>query len=582
MDEGQDKKEYIEEDDVGGDLGLGEGFCSGNVSSESGSGEDKPATSAFVESLTRAYSDPGDQSLNTPIKTKISERIPNFFSREKSEQLLKPQVGKGAEESFPKFGDVPMGTSLKQHRQLCQQNLKEIYDKNASMNYTTGRKQKNVQDEEPSKDQIERKLTIALEDVDQLKQELETCQRKLNAKQEAIKILQKQVEQDQGDSKALEKKSKELYHDLEKPPHAVGDRAKVEKVHSLSQPKAQPLVRKKREEDLQTKCDRVCQENSCLLACLDRKAEEIRKLQAEKMGLSRQRDELLALMDVKERNKYESIHAQAEEKYNDYSTDELSILGACHCRVSNPEPCGCAHAAANLNKELVRLKEEVDTHKQRRDEAYNTVEAYRVAFEEQLNRNKLLTNQITELATMPPQQQKIKVKNVIKWIAGQLTEENLPPPSSMLPQEQAPPTTITISGKGVNINCSSEQELIQSLLDMLNDKSNALAHQKLAAQMLASKTQELERQLRETNLSLVPVPPVTAEEPTSTTAELAADNENIDKYSQSSVKEIHADKHLGGKAELGTKLDMAAEKISEETETKNICTDDVLDYETCL
>ncbi|XP_013420503.1 coiled-coil domain-containing protein 125 isoform X3 [Lingula anatina] len=571
MDEGQDKKEYIEEDDVGGDLGLGEGFCSGNVSSESGSGEDKPATSAFVESLTRAYSDPGDQSLNTPIKTKISERIPNFFSREKSEQLLKPQVGKGAEESFPKFGDVPMGTSLKQHRQLCQQNLKEIYDKNASMNYTTGRKQKNVQDEEPSKDQIERKLTIALEDVDQLKQELETCQRKLNAKQEAIKILQKQVEQDQGDSKALEKKSKELYHDLEKEISRVEYELACQQSNYVAS-----------EQEWAYKLNRVCQENSCLLACLDRKAEEIRKLQAEKMGLSRQRDELLALMDVKERNKYESIHAQAEEKYNDYSTDELSILGACHCRVSNPEPCGCAHAAANLNKELVRLKEEVDTHKQRRDEAYNTVEAYRVAFEEQLNRNKLLTNQITELATMPPQQQKIKVKNVIKWIAGQLTEENLPPPSSMLPQEQAPPTTITISGKGVNINCSSEQELIQSLLDMLNDKSNALAHQKLAAQMLASKTQELERQLRETNLSLVPVPPVTAEEPTSTTAELAADNENIDKYSQSSVKEIHADKHLGGKAELGTKLDMAAEKISEETETKNICTDDVLDYETCL
>ena len=38
---------------------------------------------------------------------------------------------------------------------------------------------------------------------------------------------------------------------------------------------------------------------------------------------------------------------------------QLAVLGACRCRVSSPDPCTCAHAAANLKKEIVKMKEEV-------------------------------------------------------------------------------------------------------------------------------------------------------------------------------------------------------------------------------
>ena len=41
---------------------------------------------------------------------------------------------------------------------------------------------------------------------------------------------------------------------------------------------------------------------------------------------------------------------------------QLAVLGACRCRGSSPEPCRCAHAAANMRREIVKLKQEVIVH----------------------------------------------------------------------------------------------------------------------------------------------------------------------------------------------------------------------------
>ena len=38
---------------------------------------------------------------------------------------------------------------------------------------------------------------------------------------------------------------------------------------------------------------------------------------------------------------------------------QIAVLGACKCRVTSPEPCGCAHAAAHLRQEMSRLKSQV-------------------------------------------------------------------------------------------------------------------------------------------------------------------------------------------------------------------------------
>ena len=39
---------------------------------------------------------------------------------------------------------------------------------------------------------------------------------------------------------------------------------------------------------------------------------------------------------------------------------QLAVLGACQCRgAGETDPCGCAYAAANLTREVCKLKEEV-------------------------------------------------------------------------------------------------------------------------------------------------------------------------------------------------------------------------------
>lgn len=39
---------------------------------------------------------------------------------------------------------------------------------------------------------------------------------------------------------------------------------------------------------------------------------------------------------------------------------QIAVLGACKCRVTSPEPCGCAHAAAHLRQEISKLKSQVN------------------------------------------------------------------------------------------------------------------------------------------------------------------------------------------------------------------------------
>lgn len=69
------------------------------------------------------------------------------------------------------------------------------------------------------------------------------------------------------------------------------------------------------------------------------------------------------------------------------------------------------------------IKFQIDLYKQRTDEAYTTVEAYRIAFEEQILRNKELAGKLAEMCTPSNSKTKgSKAKNVIKWIITSLNE----------------------------------------------------------------------------------------------------------------------------------------------------------------
>nr|KAG5707804.1 hypothetical protein BaRGS_015964 [Batillaria attramentaria] len=125
-----------------------------------------------------------------------------------------------------------------------------------------------------------------------------------------------------------------------------------------------------------------------LTSQLEARSEELRRANAHKMAVIRERDELLALLDIKERSRYENSHSQSsEEEYGQYSTMEGKTL------------------------------------QQRRDEAYMTVDAYRLAFEEQLQKSRMMTQQLATIATTSSRA--VKTKAAIKWLISVLADANI-------------------------------------------------------------------------------------------------------------------------------------------------------------
>ena len=62
------------------------------------------------------------------------------------------------------------------------------------------------------------------------------------------------------------------------------------------------------------------------------------------------------------------------------------------------------------------------SHKKRCEEALVTVDAYRIAFEEQLSRNRKLMQQLTKMTDLPRQNKSGKAKATLQWLIQQLNE----------------------------------------------------------------------------------------------------------------------------------------------------------------
>lgn len=56
------------------------------------------------------------------------------------------------------------------------------------------------------------------------------------------------------------------------------------------------------------------------------------------------------------------------------------------------------------------------------EEAVITTDAYRIAFEEQLDRNRLLMKEIVDMTMLPVQAKMSKAKSAMKWLIQQLNE----------------------------------------------------------------------------------------------------------------------------------------------------------------
>ncbi|GFR66042.1 coiled-coil domain-containing protein 125 [Elysia marginata] len=452
------------------------------------------------------------------------------------------------QEPFPTYADVPYGTSLRQHKKLFEQEVENLrrqhLDSSQILNETTDNEKETKKTKESRKKrstklsgkEIGSRLSEAMTEMEELKVELEACRRRLDAKYQAVAILKEQAECADAELKNTERRANETSRRLEQEVNKLqfelewkessfidsqqtwaerfdskpytepgylcnqmlgdGHTALVEACHNgagtprapgtpsiLSTPST-PACGRISQHILEWQLHRVCQENTILMSKLESRNEELKKANAHKAAISRERDELLALVDVAERLKYEQGKSKvAEDEYGTFSSSELAVLGACKCRQSNPEPCGCAHAAANLRKEVAKLREEGDWLQQRWEECSLTVDAYRSAFEEQLGKSRKLSQRLSQIATLSSRS--AKAKAAIKWLIQVMNDDDMDVPSK--PSETRRPEE-----KGNSLADMSLQELVTVLTDMISEKNEALAHQKLAAQVLADKLERLQ------------------------------------------------------------------------------------------
>uniref|UniRef100_A0A3B4XCU8 Coiled-coil domain containing 125 n=1 Tax=Seriola lalandi dorsalis TaxID=1841481 RepID=A0A3B4XCU8_SERLL len=289
--------------------------------------------------------------------------------------------------------------------------------------------------------------------------ELEVAHRYFEGKYEALKILQGKAILDKATihTKSLLQKSEEKAKALEKEVNSLQWELSFNQVQM-----------KKSDQSWEQKHNRIVSENKTLTDNLQDRESEIQQLRAENYALSRQCVELLSMLNVKEQRTYQGTKPQYSPE-RDASVLELTVLGACRC-FGVAEACPCSRTAAASRKQLVQLQQELDAQRSRREEAMMVADAFRIAFEQQLRKRSEHFLLLAEANILKSYHYKAE-GDVSQRLRGLLPSGlDLKMPDDLL-------------------------ETLYRLLDLLNDKEEALAHQRKVSIMLAHSAEELQRQL---------------------------------------------------------------------------------------
>ncbi|KAL6465976.1 hypothetical protein MHYP_G00261090 [Metynnis hypsauchen] len=323
---------------------------------------------------------------------------------------------------------------------------------------------------------LQRRLQEVTEEVELLRTELEVTHRHLEGKHEALRILQGQAILDKATShtKSLLQKSEERAKSLEKEVNALQWEITFNQVQFKNVEHAWEL-----------KYERVRAENEALRKTVDEKLEQLQDLRTENTSQSQQCLELLGLLSAQERRDFQKTQPPSKQG-REGSALELAVYGACQCSSSVGEPCPCAKSAAASRKQVLQLKQELELQRRRKEEAYVMVDAFRIAFEQQLRRGSEKVLQLTENDRLTPRHSKPEKGKQSSASVAQRMRRFLP--SAREGKVPSDPT-----------------ETLHLLLDLLSDKEEALAHQRKVSYMLARNSEELEKrlqaQLRELDLS---------------------------------------------------------------------------------
>ncbi|XP_068781673.1 coiled-coil domain-containing protein 125 isoform X2 [Struthio camelus] len=233
------------------------------------------------------------------------------------------------------------------------------------------------------------------------------------------------------------------------------------------------------EETWTEKYDRIYCENAALKETLKLRTEEVRTLKSENAILNQQCLEFLAMLDVKQQKIIQENMSWDKSDLTDVTGLELAVLGACTCRASGGQPCSCAKMSAVTRKQLLQLKQEIELLKKRKDEAYIMADAFRIAFEQQLMQRK---DQALRLAEVN------KIKKETKFISWRRLKEDgcvkLQGNKKSLGQKLSGLLSSGVDCRKVE-ELDNPQEILKLLIDLLNDKEEALAHQRKVSYMLA-------------------------------------------------------------------------------------------------
>ncbi|XP_026167674.1 coiled-coil domain-containing protein 125 [Mastacembelus armatus] len=317
-----------------------------------------------------------------------------------------------------------------------------------------------------SKDELKYRLQEASEMIDALCCELEVAHRYLEGKYEALKILQGKAILDKATShtKSLLQKSEERAKSLEKEVNSLQWELSFNQVQM-----------KKFEQSWEQKYNRCLSENKTLMDKMEERESERQQLRAENSALSQQCLELFSMLNVTEQRAYKGTKPQYSPE-RDASVLELAVLGACRC-LGVAEACPCSRTAAASRKQLTQLQKELDVQRLRREEAMMVADAFRIAFEQQLRKRSEHFLLLAEANILKSHNCKVEGANWSPLVdVSQRLRELLP---SSLDIKMPDDLLVTL----------------YRLLDLLNDKEEALAHQRKVSIMLAHSAKELQRQL---------------------------------------------------------------------------------------
>uniref|UniRef100_A0A8C3KL84 Coiled-coil domain containing 125 n=1 Tax=Calidris pygmaea TaxID=425635 RepID=A0A8C3KL84_9CHAR len=329
-----------------------------------------------------------------------------------------------------------------------------LYDGSSRKPGAGSTRQNSESNTEVSNEELKQQLREALEEVEMLKVELEAAQRQLEGKDEALRILQSMVGVAQKSFRYLE-------------------------INILQWEIEFDQDRFKNIEDTWTeKYDRIYCENAALKEALKLRTEEVKTLKAENAILNQQCLEFLAMLDVKQQKVVQENMSLNKSDITDFTGLELAVLGACTCNTSGGQPCPCAKMAAVTRKQLLHLKQELENLKKSKDEAYVMADAFRIAFEQQLMQRK---DQALRLAEV------IKIKKETKFMNWRRLKDDgnwLQGNKNSLGQKLS--GLLSSDGDCRKVEeLDNPHEILKMLIDLVNDKEEALAHQRKVSYMLA-------------------------------------------------------------------------------------------------